>query len=67
MLRDYEIANIQSNKLKTSNLIKHCKIRQVAGAKPATVYHDICYLRAVMNKAKPVFDIEANYSIFDIR
>ena len=65
MLRDCEIAKIQSNKLKTSDLIKHCKIRQAAGAKPATVYHDVCYLRAVMKKAQPVFDIEANYSIFD--
>tara|TARA_R110001592_G_C13121800_1_gene745857 strand:- start:681 stop:1760 length:1080 start_codon:yes stop_codon:yes gene_type:complete len=65
MLRDCEIANIQSNKLKTSDLIKHCKIRQAAGAKPSTVYHDVCYLRAVMKKAQPVFDIEANTVIFD--
>ncbi len=65
MLRDCEIAKIQSNKLKTSDLIAHCKIRQLAGAKPATVYHDISYLRGVMKKALPVFDIEANYAIFD--
>jgi integrase len=65
MLRDCEIAKIQSNKLKTSDLIAHCKIRQLAGAKPATVYHDICYLRAVMKKAHPVFDIEANCVVFD--
>jgi hypothetical protein len=65
MLRDCEIAKIQSNKLKTSDLIEHCKIRQTAGAKPATVYHDVCYLRAVMKKAQPVFDIEANCIIFD--
>lgn len=65
MLRDCEIAKIQSNKLKTSDLIQHCKIRQAAGAKPATVYHDVCYLRAVMKKAQPVFDIEANTTIFD--
>lgn len=55
----------QSNKLKTSDLITHCKIRQLAGAKPSTVYHDISYLRGVMKKALPVFDIEANYEIFD--
>jgi integrase len=65
MLRDCELAKIQSNRLKTSDLIQHCKIRQEAGAKPATVYHDICYLRAVMKKAHPVFDIEANTTIFD--
>ncbi len=65
MLRDCEIAKIQSNKLKTSDLIEHCKIRQTAGAKPSTVYHDVSYLRAVMKKAHPVFDIEANTMIFD--
>jgi integrase len=65
MLRDCEIAKIQSNKLKTSDLIAHCKMRQLAGAKPATVYHDISYLRGVMKKALPVFDIEANYVIFN--
>jgi integrase len=65
MLRDCDLARIESNKLKTSDLIEHCRIRQLAGAKPATVYHDICYLRAVMKKAHPVFDIEANCSVFD--
>jgi integrase len=65
MLRDCDLAHIESNKLKTSDLIEHCRIRQLAGAKPATVYHDICYLRAVMKKAHPVFDIEANCSVFD--
>lgn len=65
MLRDCDIAKIQSNKLKTSDLIKHCKLRQEAGAKPATIYHDVCYLRAVMKKARPVFDIDANEAIFN--
>jgi len=65
MLRDCDISNITSNKLKTSDLITHCKIRQEAGAQPSTIYHDVCYLRAVMKKAHPVFDIEANYQIFD--
>lgn len=65
MLRDCDIAKIQSNSLKTSDLIKHCKERREAGAKPPTIYHDISYLRAVMKKAKPVFDIEANYIVFE--
>jgi integrase len=65
MLRDCEIAKVQSNKLKTSDLIQHCKIRQEAGAKPSTIYHDVCYLRAVMKKAQPVFDIDANEIIFN--
>lgn len=65
MLRDCNIAKIQSNKLKSSDLIKHCKERREAGAKPVTIYHDISYLRGVMKKAYPVFNIEANYQIFD--
>ncbi|USD60790.1 site-specific integrase [Vibrio sp. SCSIO 43140] len=65
MLRDCDIAQIDTNELKTSDLIQHCKNRRGAGAKPATIYHDIAYLRSVMKKANPVFDIEANYKIFD--
>lgn len=65
MLRDCDIAKIQSNELMTSDLIEHCRNRKGAGAGPATLYHDIAYLRSVMKKAKPVFNITANYSIFD--
>ncbi len=65
MLRDCEIAKALSNELSTLDLIEHCRNRRGAGAKPATIYHDIAYLRSVMKKAKPVFNIEANYSIFD--
>lgn len=65
MLRDCDIANIESNQLRTSDLIEHCKNRRGAGAKPATIYHDIAYLRSVMKKAKPVFNIAANFQIFD--
>ncbi|OLQ70325.1 integrase [Photobacterium proteolyticum] len=65
MLRDCDIANIDSNQLKTSDLIEHCRNRRSAGAKPATVYHDIAYLRSVMKKANPVFNINANYAIFE--
>jgi hypothetical protein len=46
MLRDCDIAQIDTNKLKTSDLIQQCKNRRGAGA-------------------KPVFDIEASYKIFD--
>ncbi|EOB4973542.1 site-specific integrase [Vibrio fluvialis] len=65
LLRDCDISRIESNELKTSDLIDHCKNRKAAGAKPATIYHDIAYLRSVMKKAKPVFNISANYQIFD--
>ncbi|UTV27492.1 site-specific integrase [Photobacterium atrarenae] len=65
MLRDCDIATINSDQLRTSDLIEHCRNRRAAGAKPATIYHDIAYLRSVMKKAKPVFNINANYTIFD--
>ena len=65
MLRDCDIAKTQSNKLKTSDLIRHCKERIESGTKPATIYHDMSYLRGVMKKAYPVFEIEANYQIFE--
>lgn len=65
LLRDCDIANIDSNSLLTSDLITHCKNRKAAGAGGATIYHDIAYLRSVMKKAKPVFNIAANYQIFE--
>ena len=65
MLRDCNIANIQSDKLKTSDLIKHCKDRLGTGTKPQTIYHDIAYLRSVMKKSLPVFDIKSNFEIFE--
>jgi len=65
MLRDCDIAKLQSDELMTSDLIEHCRNRKGAGAGPATIYHDIAYLRSVMKKAKPVFNITANYPIFE--
>lgn len=65
MLRDCDIARLESNQLKTSDLIEHCRNRKAAGAKPVTIYHDIAYLRSVMKKASPVFNINANFSIFE--
>ena len=65
MLRDCEIANVMSNELKSSDLIAHCRLRRDAGAGPSTIYHDVAYLRSVMKIAKTVFDIEANYKIFE--
>ncbi len=65
MLIDCDIAKVESNELKTSDLIEHCKNRRSAGAGPATIYHDIAYLRSVMKKAGPVWNIDANYKIFE--
>ncbi|MGL4225438.1 MAG: tyrosine-type recombinase/integrase [Vibrio sp.] len=65
MLRDCDIAKIQTNCLSTADLIEHCKNRKGAGAQPATIYHDIAYLRSVMKKANPVFNIESNHAVFE--
>lgn len=65
MLRGCDIANIDSNSLETAELIEHCRIRKGAGAQPATINHDVAYLRSVMKKAKPVFRVLANFAIFE--
>lgn len=65
MLRDCDIANVPSEQLKTSDLIEHCKNRKAGGTKPQTIYHDIAYLRSVMKKALPVFNIKASPEVFD--
>ncbi len=65
LLRDCEISKIYTNELKVSDLIEHCRSRRSTGTKPATISHDISYLKAVMKKAKPVFNIDANVLIFE--
>ncbi|MCF2825694.1 MULTISPECIES: tyrosine-type recombinase/integrase [unclassified Pseudoalteromonas] len=65
MLMDCDLSQIDSNELRTSHLIEHCRHRRNAGASPPTIYHDIAYLRSVMKKAMSVWDITANYQIFE--
>ena len=62
---DCDISQINSDELKTSDLITHCKSRRDAGAGLSTIYHDVAYLRSVMKKALPVWNITANYQIFE--
>ncbi|WP_405599032.1 MULTISPECIES: site-specific integrase [unclassified Pseudoalteromonas] len=65
MLMGCDISKLTSNELRTSDLIEHCKNRRSVGAGPATIYHDIAYLRSVMKKAGPVWNIDANHKIFE--
>ncbi|RLV58551.1 site-specific integrase [Parashewanella curva] len=65
MLMDCDISRINCNELKTSDIIEHCLNRKNAGTSPATIYHDIAYLRSVMKKAKPVWNITANHQVFE--
>jgi len=65
MLRDCDISTIQSDQLKTSDLIEHCKSRKATGTKPQTIYQDIAYLRSVMKKSLPVFNIKSSPEVFE--
>lgn len=65
MLMDCDIGQVLTDSLKTSDLITHCKNRRSAGAGPATIYHDIAYLRSVMKKASPVWNVSANFQVFE--
>ncbi len=57
MLADSDIAKITANKLMEKHLVQHCKDRRDAAASPATINHDIAYLRSVLKMAEPVFGI----------
>lgn len=57
MLADSDIARVAANKLMEKHLVQHCKDRREAGASPATINHDVAYLRSVLKVASPVFDI----------
>ncbi|WP_413114006.1 site-specific integrase [Thaumasiovibrio sp. DFM-14] len=65
LLRDCDISNIETNALTTKDLITHCQNRRNSGTGPATIYHDVAYLRSVMKRAKPIFNIDANYQVFE--
>lgn len=63
LLRDCDISNVPTNKLSPQHIIAHCKNRRAAGAGPATVYHDVSYLRAVMKMGSPVFGVSCNIEV----
>lgn len=58
MLIDSDIAGINLSELSTHHIIEHCRLRAAAGAGPATVSHDVSYLRSVLETAKPVYGID---------
>lgn len=60
MLIDCDIAAIPLTSLSTNDVIEHCRLRNNAGAGPATVSHDVSYLGSVLDSAKPVYGI--NYT-----
>ncbi|EGR0803794.1 MULTISPECIES: site-specific integrase [Vibrionaceae] len=61
-LRSYDIALIDANRLSANHIVEHCKTRLQEPSKPLpqTVYHDVTYLRSVINVAGPMFGYSAN-------
>lgn len=61
-LRSYDIALIDADRLTANHIVEHCKTRLQEPTKPLpqTVYHDVTYLRSVINVAGPMFGYSAN-------
>ncbi|MEZ8410479.1 site-specific integrase [Vibrio splendidus] len=61
-LRSYDIALVQADKLSAHDLVSHCRIRkeETTFPLPQTIYHDITYLKSVVDVAGPMFGYQAN-------
>ncbi|VTP16085.1 site-specific tyrosine recombinase XerC [Phytobacter ursingii] len=60
MLVDCDLSSLPLLSLTTNDIIEHCRLRNNAGAGPATISHDVSYLGSVLDSAKPVYGI--NYT-----
>ncbi|WP_392558251.1 tyrosine-type recombinase/integrase [Orbus mooreae] len=63
LLIDSDIANIKLSELKTHHIVEHCRLRAIGGTSPATISHDISYLRSVLEAAKPIYGIEIDDTV----
>lgn len=63
LLRDCELASKPCNELTIDDLVSHCRLRRDAGAGPATIYHDIAYLKGLLRIARPAYGIDCNESV----
>ncbi|MEZ8745987.1 tyrosine-type recombinase/integrase [Vibrio sp. 10N.261.49.A5] len=61
-LRTYPLALLYSHEIQAYDLIKHCKMRQAEDScpQPQTIYHDITYLKSVLDVANAMFGYKAN-------
>jgi integrase len=59
------IGDVRACDLRASDIINHCKRRQKLGAAPATVQHDVVYLRGVFGMAKPAWNVNVSVTAFD--
>lgn len=66
-LRAYEIASIYADKLTAKDIVDHCRVRKAEPTcpLPQTIYHDITYLKSVIDVAGPIFGYEANTRAHD--
>lgn len=65
MLRDCDISRVKTDNLSSRDLISHCRDRRDAGTSPATIYHDVIYLKSLFKIAPAVFGIRCNMEAFD--
>lgn len=66
-LRAYDIAVVRADLLTANDLVNHCRIRKEENTRPLpqTIYHDITYLKSVIDVAGPMFGYEANARAHD--
>lgn len=62
MLLNYDIAGIQTNALRGSDLVEHCEIRKqdLSRPSPATLYHDITNIISSMKLANTLFNLSVD-------
>ena len=66
-LLNYEISSVLASNLRASDLVKHCEERfnEPTTPSPQTIYHDVTYLKSVMEMAKGVFKVNADTRYHD--
>lgn len=63
--RDCELASKPVNEISIDDLVSHCRLRRDVGAGPATVYHDIAYLKSLLKIARPAYGIDFDAGIIE--
>ncbi|GLS83212.1 tyrosine-type recombinase/integrase [Paraferrimonas haliotis] len=67
MVVDCDIASIKADELTTQDFIAHCRFRAAANTapKPATIYHDVTYIKSVLKVAKPLWGYDVTYQVVE--
>lgn len=60
LIRKCEIATIPLAQLTQGTYFEHCKVRSARGAGPATLWCDISFIGAILEAAKPMFNIDVD-------